>query len=117
MTSIASPFPHFTMKKEYFIIIPALCILIIGFSGMFHFDGFLNHSLSRPLFLPIISVLIFKALVCWLIKVIWPVISEYSKDQFENNFKSLTPWQKVRITLLFYMLLLFSFLASQAALN
>lgn len=63
----------------------------------------------------ILSLLAFKVVTWWLINIIWPVLADYSKEQFEQNFKSLSPWQKVVIYLGFYLLLLFSFIATLAA--
>ncbi|WP_276360184.1 hypothetical protein [Daejeonella sp. H1SJ63] len=63
----------------------------------------------------ILSLLAFKAVTWWLINIIWPVLADYSEEQFEQNFKSLSAWQKVIIYLGFYLLLLYSFVATLAA--
>lgn len=64
----------------------------------------------------VLALLIFKAVTWWLINVIWPVLAEYSREHFEHNFKSLMSWQKVVIYLCFYLLLLYSFVVTLAAL-
>jgi hypothetical protein len=64
----------------------------------------------------VLALLTFKAITWWIIKIIWPVLAEYSQDHFERNFKSLLSWQKVIIFLGFYLLLLYSFVAALAAL-
>lgn len=64
----------------------------------------------------ILALLAFKAVTWWLINIIWPVLAEYSKEHFERNFKSLPSWQKVIIYLGFYLLLLYSFVGTLAAL-
>ncbi|MGX5689463.1 hypothetical protein [Arcticibacter tournemirensis] len=64
----------------------------------------------------VLAFLIFKSVTWWAIRAIWPVFAEYSELQFEQNFTSLLSWQKVLIYLGFYLLLLFGFVVTLAAL-
>jgi hypothetical protein len=74
----------------------------------------LDAGILSAIIMAILAFLIFKALTWWLIQHIWPVLGNYSKEQFEANFKALIPWQKVIIYLLFYLLLLFGLVATLA---
>ena len=75
----------------------------------------IDPGILSALILAIASVLIFQAVTWWIISVIWQVFHTYSIRHFENNFKSLEPWQKVIIYLGFYLLVLYSFVAALAA--
>ncbi|HEY0669623.1 MAG TPA: hypothetical protein VGD22_15680 [Sphingobacteriaceae bacterium] len=119
MNFLKQLFPQTILKKEYLFIAAAF--------GLFIWFPFLSRKIdvtSAPIdpgalsaiIMAILALMAFKAVTWWVINIIWPVLSEYSKNHFERNFKSLLPWQKVLIYLSFYLLLLYSFIATLAAL-
>jgi hypothetical protein len=59
---------------------------------------------------------LFKAITWWLVKTLWPALANYSNYHFANNFQSLSACHKVLIYLGFYLLLLYSFVLTLAAL-
>ncbi|WP_256010289.1 hypothetical protein [Desertivirga xinjiangensis] len=63
-----------------------------------------------------LAVFFFQFLTWWIIRTIWPVMAEYSEFGFEQTFNQLLPWQRLLIFLSFYLLLLFAFVFTLAAL-
>ncbi len=55
--------------------------------------------------LAVVALAQFLAVSRWLIGLLWPVLREYQKNHFSNNFKSLFPWQKIT----FYLVIFFGF--------
>lgn len=64
----------------------------------------------------IFSFLLFKAVTWQVLKMIWPVFSEYSEGSFEFDFKGLVAREKVLIYLGFYLLVLMGFVFTLMAL-
>lgn len=93
-----------------FLLFPWLCRHIDVTSAP------LDPGMLSIVLMAVLSFLIFKAITWWVIRVIWPVFAEYSEVYFEDNFTSLRPVQKVLIYLAFYLLLLFGFVLTLAAL-
>lgn len=110
--------PQRIFKKEHLAIFSAL-FLFLFFPSLSRWIDITSAPIDpgalSAVIMAILSLLAFKAITWWLINIIWPVLADYSKEQFEQNFKSLSPWQKVVIYLGFYLLLLFSFIATLAA--
>ncbi|WP_207425064.1 hypothetical protein [Pedobacter sp. SYSU D00535] len=75
----------------------------------------IDAGIISALILSIVAILSFKAVTWWLIKSVWPLLATYSRNQFENDFQSLSSWQKILIFLAFYLSLLFSFVFTLAA--
>lgn len=110
--------PKFLVNKEHsgiliiiavFLLFPYLVRLIDDSAAA------IDPGIFSAVILSISSVLIFQAVTWWIIRVIWQVFHIYSTYHFENNFKSLEPWQKVIIYLGFYLLVLYSFVGTLAA--
>lgn len=119
MTAIKYPFPAFTVNRKYAgIILALLCFLPYPWLSRMLAAGSIaiDPGVLTAVILTILSVLLFQAITWWLIKTIWPVLAQYATENFEQNFKSLLPWQKVIIYLSFYLLLFFSFIATLAVL-
>jgi len=109
--------PQNIFKKEHLLIFSAI-FLFLYFPGLSRLIDITSAPIDpgalSAVIMAILSLLAFKAVTWWLINIIWPVFAEYSKEHFEQNFKSLLPWQKVIIYLAFYLLLLYSFVATLA---
>ena len=110
--------PQNILKKEHLAIFSAL-LLFLYFPWLSRRIDITSAPIDpgalSAVIMAILSLLAFKAVTWWLINIIWPVLAEYSKEHFERNFKSLLSWQKVIIYLGFYFLLLYSFVATLAA--
>lgn len=108
-----------TGKREYLFMAGAIISFLMFPPLIRHID-----IISAPIYpgalsailMAVIAVLTFKAVTWQLIRLIWPVLAEYSAEHFVRNFKSLLSWQKVIIYLCFYLLLFFSFVITLAAL-
>lgn len=111
--------PQTGTKKEYLVIGMTL-IVFLYFPWLSRRIDITSAPIDpgalSAVIMAILSLLAFKAVTWWLINTIWPVLAEYSREHFERNFKSLMSWQKVVIYLSFYLLLLYSFIATLAAL-
>lgn len=110
--------PRIVLKREWGVILLVLLLFFVspGLLRMVDFTAApLDAGVLSAVIIAILAFLVFKALTWWLILNIWPVLGEYSKEHFERNFKSLLSWQKVVIYLVFYLLLLFGFVATLAA--
>lgn len=59
------------------------------------------------MFFSVSAFWIFKGLTYWTIKLAWNNLYEYLEEELDNDFKQLTPWQRVSISLLFYLSLAF----------
>lgn len=57
----------------------------------------------------IIMLTIFQWATWRVVNGIWPALADYAKTLFNNDFKQLQPWQKVKIFLLVYFSLLAAF--------
>ena len=111
--------PQARIKKEHLAILTALLLFLYfpWFSRRIDITSApIDPGALSAVIMAILSLMAFKAVTWWLINIIWPVLAEYSKEHFERNFKSLLSWQKVIIYLGFYLLLLYSFVATLAAL-
>ncbi|MHB1178209.1 MAG: hypothetical protein ACYCZO_07745 [Daejeonella sp.] len=111
--------PFTGIKKEHLAIFMVL-VLFLYFPWLSRWIDITSAPIDpgalSAVIMAILSLLAFKAVTWWLINIIWPVLAEYSKEHFERNFKSLQSWQKVIIYLSFYISLLYSFVATLAAL-
>jgi len=109
--------PQNILKKEHLLIFSAF-FLFLYFPGLSRWIDITSAPIDpgalSAVIMAILSLLAFKAVTWWLINIIWPVFAEYSNEHFERNFKSLQSWQKVIIYLGFYLLLLYSFVATLA---
>ena len=76
----------------------------------------IDPGIYSAIILAVSAILIFKAGTWWIIKIIWPVFAEYSKQHFERNFRSLISQQKVLIYLGFYLSIFYAFVIVLAAL-
>lgn len=70
----------------------------------------LDAGILSAILLAILAFLLFKALTWWLIENIWPVLGNFSKEQFYAHFNHLSSWQKIITYLSFYLLLLYGFI-------
>ncbi len=119
MIQLKQYLPQYVLKKEHLTIIVAFLLFIYFPDLSRHIDitsAPIDPGALSAVIMAVLSLLAFKAVTWWLIRIIWPVMAEYSKDHFERNFKSLLSWQKVIIYLSFYLVLLYSFIATLAAL-
>lgn len=62
-----------------------------------------------------LALVTFLSVAHWLIGLLWPVIRQYQKHHFHNNFKSLQPWQKIMFYLIIFFGLLYAFVCCFAA--
>ena len=113
-------YPRVSPKKEY-AGIAVVVLLFLCFPAIIK----ITDPVAAPLdagalslvVLAISSVLIFKTVTGWLIRIIWPAFAKYSENHFEENFNSLSPLQKVCIYLGFYLAILLLFVLALAALG
>jgi len=57
----------------------------------------------------------FLAVSRQLVGLLWPVLRDYQRNYFPNNFKSLSPWQKITFYLVIFFGLLYAFVCCLAA--
>lgn len=110
--------PKFLVNKELSGILILIAVFLLFPYLVRQVDysaAAIDPGILSAVILAIASVLIFQAVTWWIIRVIWQVFHIYSTHHFENNFKSLEPWQKVIIYLGFYLLVLYSFVGTLAA--
>jgi hypothetical protein len=110
--------PKFLINKELTGILTIIAVFLLFPYLVRQVDysaAAIDPGILSAVILSIASVLIFQAVTWWIIRVIWQVFHIYSTHHFENNFKSLEPWQKVIIYLGFYLLLLYSFVTVLSA--
>lgn len=108
-----------SFQHEGFLI----CLLLAGFLIFPRLSRSIDVT-SAPLDPGILSIILvaplaflsLKAFTWWAIRIIWPVFADYSENLFEDNFRALTPLQKVLIYLAFYMALLLGMVITLAAL-
>ncbi|WP_121198700.1 hypothetical protein [Mucilaginibacter gracilis] len=105
--------------REYLSILVALLLLLITPTVLRGFDPSaapLDPGVLSAIVMAVVAVMVFKSVTWWLIKSIWPVFADYSKNHFERNFKTLTPLQKCAIYLSFYSFLMACFFVALVAL-
>ncbi|TPN82938.1 hypothetical protein [Aquimarina algicola] len=56
----------------------------------------------------IIGIFILHGIVRILMKLIWPTPEDYLDHQFMNDFKTLTPWQKLKLSTFIFFAFLFA---------
>ncbi|WP_103072276.1 hypothetical protein [Aquimarina sediminis] len=56
----------------------------------------------------IIGIFILHGIVRILMKLIWPTSEEYLDHQFRNDFKTITPWQKLKLSTFIFFAFLFA---------
>lgn len=110
---------HLQLQHEGSFILLVLSLFLIFPRVVRHID--ITSAPADPgilsiVIMAVLAFLIFKAVTWWTIRIIWPVLAEYSEQHFERNFKSLLSWQKVVIYLAFYLLLLLGMIITLAAL-
>jgi hypothetical protein len=107
-----------TKYSEYLSILVVFIIILVSPSGLRLIDPSaapLDIGVLSAIIMTVAAVMIFKSVTWLLIRSIWPVFAEYSREHFERNFKVLNPCQKVLIYLGFYSLLFVSFIAALIA--
>ncbi len=65
--------------------------------------------------LAVVALATFLAVSRWLIGLLFPVLRAYQKHFFSNNFKSLSPWQKITFYLVVFFGLLYAFVVCLVA--
>ncbi len=65
--------------------------------------------------LAVVALANFLAVSRWLIGLLFPVLRAYQKNHFSNNFKSLSPWQKITFYLVIFFGLLYAFVVCLVA--
>lgn len=65
--------------------------------------------------LAVVALAVFVGVAHWLLGLLWPVLHQYGKHHFSNNFKSLQPWQKITFYLVIYFGLLYAFVCCLVA--
>lgn len=111
---------HFPIRKELAGILVIVLIFLLFPYMIRKVDvtaAAIDPGIFSAIILAVSAILIFQAVTWWILTAIWPVFMEYSNEHFERNFKSLLSWQKVIIYLAFYLLLLFAFVATLAAIT
>jgi hypothetical protein len=96
-------------------LLPALLIAFLLFfqsgpllRGLDAAAAVVDIGVLSLLLLAILALLAFVSLSHWLLQLIWPVFGHYRKFHFDNNFKSLLPWQKIIFYLSAFFLLLYA---------
>ncbi|WP_081483260.1 hypothetical protein [Aquimarina agarilytica] len=56
----------------------------------------------------IIGIFILHGIVRILMKLIWPTSEEYLDNHFRNDFKTITPWQKLKLSTFIFFAFLFA---------
>jgi len=62
-----------------------------------------------------VALATFLAVSRRLLGLLWPVLRDYQRNHFSNNFKSLSPWQKITFYLVVFFGLLYAFVCCLAA--
>jgi|GEM_PF-5249930 len=62
-----------------------------------------------------VALATFLAVSRRLVGLLWPVLRDYQRNHFSNNFKSLSPWQKITFYLVVFFGLLYAFVCCLAA--
>lgn len=75
----------------------------------------IDAGILSAIILAAAAVLIFLSLTWWVIRSIWSFFCTYSETNLITDFNTLTPWQKIRIYLGFYLFLFFSFVIALVA--
>ena len=65
--------------------------------------------------LAVVALAAFLAVSRRLVGLLWPVLRDYQRFHFSNNFKSLSPWQKITFYLVVFFGLLYAFVCCLAA--
>ena len=65
--------------------------------------------------LAVVALAAFLAVSRWLLGLLWPVLRGYQQNHFSNNFKSLSPWQKITFYLVIFFGLLYAFVCCLVA--
>lgn len=103
---------------EYIGILIALIIVMIIGPVIRAFDGSaapIDPGILSAIILAVVSNLVFLSVTWWIIRSIWTFFCTYSENNLVDDFQSLTPWQKVRIYLGFYLALFLSFVVALVA--
>ncbi|WP_304064288.1 hypothetical protein [Pedobacter glucosidilyticus] len=106
------------LKKEHLSIIISLMLFVIAPVWLRLVDETaapLDAGILSAILVAILAFLLFKALTWWLIENIWPVLGNFSKEQFHTHFNHLSSCQKIIIYLSFYLLLLYGFICTLIA--
>ena len=56
----------------------------------------------------IIGIFILHGIVRILMKLIWPTSEDYLDNHFRNDFKTITPWQKLKLSTSIFFAFLFA---------
>jgi len=75
----------------------------------------IDAGILSAIILAVVAVLIFLSITWWIIRSIWSFFRAYSETSLTTVFNTLTPWQKIRIYLGFYLSLFFSFVIALIA--
>ncbi len=65
--------------------------------------------------LAVVALAAFLTVSHWLLGLLWPVLRDYQRHFFSNNFKSLLPWQKITFYLVIFFGLLYAFVCCLVA--
>ena len=65
--------------------------------------------------LAVVALAAFLTVSRWLLGLLWPVMRNYQRNHFANNFKSLLPWQKITFYLVIFFGLLYAFVCCLVA--
>ena len=65
--------------------------------------------------LAVVALAAFLTVSHWLLGLLWPVLRDYHRHFFSNNFKSLLPWQKITFYLVIFFGLLYAFVCCLVA--
>jgi hypothetical protein len=55
------------------------------------------------------AVLCFVSLGRWMLRLLWPVYARFAREDFDGVFNSLLPWQKIKLYVGSFFLLLYAF--------
>ena len=61
-----------------------------------------------------LALVAFLTVSHWLLGLLWPLLRDYQRNHFANNFKSLSPWQKITFYLVIFFGLLYAFVCCLA---
>ena len=104
-------FTYFTVWRE-------LSSLAVGLLLWVHSAAFLHWidpmaatydaGVFQVYLFAVIGIFILHGIVRILMKLIWPTSEEYLDHHFKNDFKTITPWQKLKLSTAIFFGFLFA---------
>ncbi|MBB2149175.1 hypothetical protein [Pedobacter gandavensis] len=97
----------FKTLKEYTALIVAVLLFFVSPFILHYLDpvaATYDAGVFQVINLAVIQFCVYMAITWTVVKNIWPAIGQYFKTSFNHDFKDLSKWQKVSISLSVYFL-------------